>query len=247
MQDEASPNPPDSNDHEDEQRAVRDHLRARSASDWVRALLDDDTDAVVEALADRPGRANQFVTQPRPWGEEMWMPLHFAAQAGALGVAALLSEQGVSPMCRTRFATPMHARATPLHLAAEFGHDAFVAWLLEAEAEVDVLDARQERPLHLAARFGHAGIVRRLIGAGSALDPRNGNGRTPLHEGIRSADGVADDDANAASLALIEAGADINAACPKESDATTPLRRCRALGGRRTAVTDTLTERNADA
>ena len=230
--------------------AVYEHLRARSAAGWVDALCTGGLQVVRAALADRPGRANQFLTQPRPWGEEMWMPMHFAADAGQLAVVVLLSEQGVSRMCRTRFATPMHARATPLHLASAGGHEKIVALLLApgtptksnpgTNTDPDVLDARQDRPLHLAARFGHASVVAQLLAAGAEPDPRNANGRTPLHEAIRSADAVDDAAANAAALALIRGRADVSADCPKEPLCRTPLLRCESLGKKRAAVTDAL-------
>lgn len=240
-------------DHEhDESPAVqaeaREHLRARSAEAWAAALMEGDLEAVRGFLDDRPGRANQFLSQDRPWGLEMWMPLHFVASGGSPGHAAVVSEllgRGIRPECRTRFATPMHARRTPLHFAAEAGHLAVIELLLAAGADADVLDARNDRPVHLAARHGHAAAVRRLVEAGADLEARNANARTALHEAIRSADGVSDADANAAALVLLELGADPSADCPKEPALRTPALRCTAMGARRGAVLAALTAPHA--
>ncbi|MEM7576963.1 MAG: ankyrin repeat domain-containing protein [Planctomycetota bacterium] len=218
------------------QARAKAHLQAESAEAWANTLMGGDAAAVSALLEARPGRANQFLSQDRPWGLEMWMPLHFAAQGGHDAVVKLLLDRGIRPECRTRFATPMHARRTPLHFAAAGGHTAVMAMLLDAGADADVLDARSDRPLHLAARGGHAAAARLLVERGSDLEAKNGNARTALHEAIRSDDGVADDNANAAALALLELGADATAECPKEALFRTPVLRCEAMGERRDAV-----------
>lgn len=221
------------------QARAKAHLRAESAERWAQAVIDGDADAVAAMLDQRPGRANQFLSQERPWGLEMWMPLHFAAAGttpGHLAVVETLLARGVRPECRTRFATPLHARRTPLHFAAQAGHLAIAERLLDAGADADVLDARSDRPLHLAARHGHAAVVTRLLDAGADPDARNGNARNPLHEAIRSDESVDDDHANAAALALLDAGADPNAECPKEPGARTPTMRSEALAPRRDTV-----------
>lgn len=227
------------------QARAKAHLRAESADAWAQALIAGDSSAVAGMLDERPGRANQFLSQDRPWGLEMWMPLHFAAERGHTVVVELLLSRGVRPECRTRFATPMHARRTPLHFAAEGGHLAVLSKLLDAGADADVLDARSDRPLHLAARRGHAAAVRLLAERGADLEAKNGNARTPLHEAIRSDEGVADDGANAAALALLELGADPKAECPKEALFRTPELRCEAIGPRRDAVLHELRRRLA--
>ena len=211
-----------------------------STTDWVAALEADDADTVRAALAAQPARVNRFINQPTDAGDQMWMPMHFAAAAGADAVVAVLLEHGVSPQCRTRFAVPTQARATPLHLATQHGHRAVVERLIKAGAEVDVLDARLDRPLHLAARHGQAGLIEMLARHGAALDPRNTNDRTPLHEAIRSTEGVTDEDANDTAIALIDAGADREAVCAKEPEAATPAMRCRALAGPRLTVLQAL-------
>lgn len=209
---------------------------------------------LAELLTAEPRRMNTFLSQPASHGPEQWMPMHYAARAGHLAGVETLLERGVHPDCRTRFTTPMHARQTPLHLAATEGRVEVIQRLLEAGAEVEVRDAQQRSPLWLAARYGHAAVVTLLARRGAAIDPRDTQQRTPLHAallkpkpaaaqrlpgGDKAPDrsiftGLPDNPAPpfepAAALALLEAGADPNAACSKEPGGFTPLHRCVTLG-----------------
>lgn len=207
-----------------------------------RLLTAADTDLTTlrQRLDREPRLANTFLGWTRPWGDEQWMPLHIAAEAGREDVVALLLEQGVSPDCRTRFVTPTQARQTPLHLAAAHGHTAVVTRLLEASAEVDVRDAQQRSPLWLAARYGHAEAAHGLLRRGAKIDIADQQGRTPLHAALLDLAGL-----EAASV-LIEAGADVNATCPKEPDGYTPLHRCVGLGESALPILRALRQAGAD-
>ncbi len=229
------------------------------------------------ALLDaEPRRMNTFLSQPAAHGPEQWMPMHHAAQAGHLAAVEALLARGVHPDCRTRFATPMHARQTPLHLAAAKGQVAVVKRLLEAGAEVEVRDAQQRSPLWLAARHHHAVVATMLIRRGAALEARDAQQRTPLHAalllavspkpthdlfterrldfhvGSGTSVSVSDNLESpptfdpAAALALLDAGADPNATCPKEPAGFTPLHRCVTLGEAAFAVAQQLLDRHAD-
>ncbi len=198
------------------------------------------------ALDDHPQWLNRFSYEPKAHGPEMWLPLHHAALLGKVEVVRLLLERGASPDCRTRFNTPTHGRATPLHLAAAAGQLASVEALVAADAELDVLDAALCSPLHLAARLGHPDIVSRLTKAGCSLELRNSNDRTALHDAIRSSEAVDDKAANACAIFLIDAHADVNATCPKEPVAYTPLHRCVSTGEPRRPVMQRLLEEGAD-
>ena len=73
------------------------------------------------------------------------------------------------------------AGATPLHVAAERGHDDVVRLLLEAGATVDSRRIEGLTPLHLAAGVGRFATVRRLLAAGADPNSRESGGWTPLH------------------------------------------------------------------
>ncbi len=110
---------------------------------------------------------------------------------GRVEVVDWLLSQGVRPDCRTRFITPLHARQTPLHLAAQAGHVAVVQRLFEASAEVEVHDAQRRSPLWLAARHRRARVVELLCRRGADLESRDAQGRTPLHAALLPLDEAA--------------------------------------------------------
>lgn len=121
---------------------------------------------------------------------------------------------------------------TPVIAALYHGHTGIVEALVEAGAPLDLFAAaalgRQSdvetrlsedptalstmsydgwTPLHLAAFFGHAALVGHLLAHGAAVNARSTNSmrNTPLHAAV--AGGRVE-----AALALIDAGADVNAA-----------------------------------
>lgn len=120
---------------------------------------------------------------------------------------------------------------TPVIAALYQGHGAIVDLLIQAGAPLDVfaaaalgrqadVDARLAEdpaalsalsydgwtPLHLAAFFGHAALVGHLLSRGAGVNTRSTNSmrNTPLHAAV--AGGRVE-----AALALIDAGADVNA------------------------------------
>jgi ankyrin repeat protein len=72
-------------------------------------------------------------------------------------------------------------RRTPLHLAAEARNHDEVASLLEAGAEVNATDYRDNMPLHVAAGMGAAEVVALLLAAGADPAARTTFKETPLH------------------------------------------------------------------
>ena len=72
---------------------------------------------------------------------------------------------------------------TPLHAAAEAGHDAIVSLLLDHGASVSAVTDTGYLPLHLAASGGHLASVSHLVEAGSPLDEVTTAGLhgAPLH------------------------------------------------------------------
>ncbi len=113
--------------------------------------------------------------------------------------------------------------------------------------EVEVRDALGRSPLWLAARGGYPAIVTLLAERDAMLEARDAQGRTPLHAALLPVPPEAPEapappqaphaDAESAKrlvlstlTALLAAGADPNAPCPKEPAGYTPLHRCVTLG-----------------
>ena len=72
---------------------------------------------------------------------------------------------------------------TPLHAAAEAGHDAIVRLLLDHGASVSAVTDTGYLALHLAASGGHLASATHLVEAGSPLDEVTSAGLhgAPLH------------------------------------------------------------------
>lgn len=70
---------------------------------------------------------------------------------------------------------------TPLHVAAEGGHEAAVELLMSCKVDVNAIDVRAVSPLHLAAAHGHVRIIETLIDSMATVDARDLEGSTPLH------------------------------------------------------------------
>lgn len=192
---------------------------------------------------------NTFLAHPKVHGDEHWLPLHEAAQAGARRCVAWLLTQGAAPDSRTRYRTPMHARQTALHLAAQAGQAEILTELLQAGGTALVLDAQGNTPLHLAAQAGRRAAAEALLDARLLPDRPDDAGRSAVHRLIQGPDDKRfeelDQRVELLSL-LLDRGADVNARCPKEPQGFTPLHRCVALGSDRLPLAQRLMERGAD-
>ncbi|XP_056620002.1 CARD- and ANK-domain containing inflammasome adapter protein isoform X2 [Triplophysa dalaica] len=107
-------------------------------------------------------------------------PLHYAAGTGKHKTAAVL----LATSKRKNVDDKNVWRRTPLHLAAEHGHDLLVELLLENGAKINTLDNNKDMPLHCACRVGHVGTVHRLVnwthGERANLQATNNVNKTPL-------------------------------------------------------------------
>ncbi|CAH6787546.1 Ankdd1b [Phodopus roborovskii] len=81
----------------------------------------------------------------------------------------LNAEARCFPVCIFFFFSFLHPKESPLHLAVINNHPIVVNSLLRAQADVDILDQRQQTPLHVAADLGHVELVDTLLKAASDL------------------------------------------------------------------------------
>ena len=71
---------------------------------------------------------------------------------------------------------------SPLHAAAEEGHEAVVNTLLQARADAEVRDKLAwDTPLHTAVQRGHDRIVGLLVTANADVNTGNRDGMRPVH------------------------------------------------------------------
>ena len=223
-----------------------------SGQNGLASLLRDGEVAAVEArLRADPRLARAFLPVERAWGEEQWMPLHVAAEAGRAGVVRVLLELGVKPDSVTRHTTPLHARQTALHLAATDGHANVLDDLLGAGATVEVRDALGRSPLWLAARELYEVCADLLLRHDANPNAADRQGRSALHAALLPGDGAESAEGVTRRLAvvdtLLDGGADPNATCPKEPGGFTPLHRGVTLGPAALPLVERLLDAGADA
>ncbi|CAM1508997.1 Fc.00g027360.m01.CDS01 [Cosmosporella sp. VM-42] len=155
--------------------------------------------------------------------------LHLAAVAGKLDMSKLLAnELGVKKEAKDQWG------GTPLHCAAEGGHEAIVRLLVELGADKEAKDQEGGTPLHYAARGGHEAIMRLLVELGADKEAKDQWGGTPLHCAARGGH-------EAIVRLLVELGADKEA---KDQGGRTPL--YYAAGGGHEAIVRLLVELGAD-
>ena len=102
-----------------------------------------------------------------------------------------------------------------MHQAAFNGHGAIVSTLLEADAEVDLMDLEGSRPIHLACLESHTLVVRMLLKAKADVDSVDSMGRTPLNLALKNSK-------EELVKMLIDAGADVNKARRNERPTDRP-------------------------
>lgn len=102
---------------------------------------------------------------------------------------------------------------TPLHLAAESGHDEIAGLLISMTANVNIKNKRGLTPLFFAAFYGRKNIAKMLLAKGADTDIKSDIGMYPIHYAVY---------ANRVGVLelLIEYGADMNL---EDEDCRTPL------------------------
>ena len=78
--------------------------------------------------------------------------------------------------------------AKALHIAAEYGHDAMVVYLIENGADVNARDQPGNTALHIAVRNANKDIASFLLDKGALINAQDSNGNTPLHESLTAYD-----------------------------------------------------------
>ena len=102
---------------------------------------------------------------------------------------------------------------TPLHIAANVGHNEITELLIANGADVNAKSLHSQTPLHNAAVYGQKDFVELLIANGADVNATKGAGGTALHS-------AANFGHKEVVELLITTGADVNA---KEEDGRTPL------------------------
>ena len=103
--------------------------------------------------------------------------LHLASAAGDLKVAQTLIDKGADVNAQLDVDDVEKKNKTPLHLAVNHSHLEVCQLLIQNEAKIDALDAKQNLPLHLAKKKE---IIELLIAKGSDLNLENADGNTPM-------------------------------------------------------------------
>jgi uncharacterized membrane protein len=103
-----------------------------------------------------------------------WTPLHYAAFAGYVNIAALLIGWRANVNARDKDGI------TPLHVAAARGHSGVVELLVKSGADVNARSYSGRTPLHVAAGNGHVEVVRLLLESGADPSVKSLDGKTPL-------------------------------------------------------------------
>ena len=106
-------------------------------------------------------------------------PLFTCAAKGYANIASALLKAGADANAVVEDISSI-AGATPLHFAAEVGHNDVIEALLAGGAHADARMTNDITPLHQAAINGHIKSVKLLLDAGADVNFRNRIGMTPL-------------------------------------------------------------------
>ncbi|XP_014476702.1 PREDICTED: histone-lysine N-methyltransferase EHMT1 [Dinoponera quadriceps] len=79
-----------------------------------------------------------------------------------------------------------YSHRTSLHIAADKGHMSCIHVLVQAGAQIDVMDRNQLTPLMLAANKGKADVVKYLVRIGADVTLKGEDGMTALHMAAKS-------------------------------------------------------------
>ncbi|XP_058615187.1 histone-lysine N-methyltransferase EHMT1 isoform X9 [Onychostoma macrolepis] len=103
--------------------------------------------------------------------------LYISAKQGELQKVLLMLVDGIDP----NFKMESQNKRTPLHVAAEAGHQEVCHMLVQAGANLDMCDEDQRTPLMEACENDHLDTVRYLLRAGAIVSHKDVEGSTCLH------------------------------------------------------------------
>uniref|UniRef100_A0A673I5S5 Euchromatic histone-lysine N-methyltransferase 1b n=1 Tax=Sinocyclocheilus rhinocerous TaxID=307959 RepID=A0A673I5S5_9TELE len=103
--------------------------------------------------------------------------LYISAKQGELQKVLLMLVDGIDP----NFNMESQNKRTPLHVAAEAGHQEVCHMLVQAGANLDMCDEDQRTPLMEACENNHLDTVRYLLRAGAIVSHKDVEGSTCLH------------------------------------------------------------------
>lgn len=122
----------------------------------------------VDLLDKNPLLLNQY----SPHG---FTPLGMATHFGNENIVRLLLKSGADP----NLASDNGYRVYPLHTAIDSNFEGIAKMLIEAGAEVNVIQAYNITPLHAAAQNGNIEMLILLLENGALVDIKNDSGKTP--------------------------------------------------------------------
>uniref|UniRef100_A0A3B1JKV4 Euchromatic histone-lysine N-methyltransferase 1b n=1 Tax=Astyanax mexicanus TaxID=7994 RepID=A0A3B1JKV4_ASTMX len=103
--------------------------------------------------------------------------LYISAKQGELQKVLLMLVDGIDP----NFKMENQSKRTPLHVAAEAGHQEVCHMLVQAGANLDMCDEDQRTPLMEACENNHLDTVNYLLRAGAIVSHKDAEGSTCLH------------------------------------------------------------------
>ncbi|XP_041706662.1 histone-lysine N-methyltransferase EHMT1 [Coregonus clupeaformis] len=103
--------------------------------------------------------------------------LFISAKQGEIQKVLLMLVDGIDP----NFKMESQSRRTPLHVAAEAGHQEICHLLVQSGANLDICDEDQRTPLMEACENNHLEAVRYLLRAGAIASHKDVEGFTCLH------------------------------------------------------------------
>ncbi|KAG7320853.1 hypothetical protein KOW79_015268 [Hemibagrus wyckioides] len=103
--------------------------------------------------------------------------LYISAKQGELQKVLMMLVDGIDP----NFKMESQSKRTPLHVAAEAGHQEVCHMLVQAGANLDICDEDQRTPLMEACENNQLDTVRYLLRAGAIVSNKDAEGSTCLH------------------------------------------------------------------